>query len=313
MTTQEQLQLLLKLSGLTQAELAARLGVTFAAFNRWVNGKAVPRPKARAAIDELYKEYSGEKQIPATALEAKKGLVFQKRKAHRNVLKGILDNPDIRDQFYLSLTYNSNRIEGSTLSENETAAVLFHNAALPDKSLVEQLEAKNHQAALAYLFQYMADKKPLDEALILKLHGILMNAVRPDAGNYRHHGVRIMGTFVPTLVEKLVEDINRKTDDRIAHIADVHSRFEKIHPFSDGNGRIGRLLMHAMALKTDLSPVVVLQEKKRFYVTYLNKAQMKDDFSLLEDFLCDGLLEGYRIVERELPAAQKKRSTLRPR
>src|SRR3989338_10470275 len=99
MKIQEKLELILKLSGLTQQELAGRLGVTFAALNRWINAKAVPRPKAQEKIDELYKEYSGEKQIPETVIEAKKSLILKKQKDHPNVIKEILDNPDIRDQF----------------------------------------------------------------------------------------------------------------------------------------------------------------------------------------------------------------------
>ena len=307
MKIQEKLQLILNLSGLTQQELAGRLGVTFAALNRWINGKAVPRPKAQEKIDELYKEFSGEKQVPETVIEAKKDIILKKQKDYANVIKKILDNPDIRDQFYLSLTYNSNRIEGSTLSENETAAIMFQNATLPDKALVEQLEVKNHQAALRYLFQYITEDKPINEELILKLHSILMNAIKPDAGNYRYHGVRIMGTDiltanylkVPELMKELVKDIQKKTKDIFSQIADIHSRFENIHPFSDGNGRIGRLLMHAMSLSQNLAPVVILQEKRRLYTTYLNNAQTKDDLSLLEDFVCDAILEGYRVLERK--------------
>ncbi len=307
MTIPEKLRLIMKLSGLTQQELAGRLGVTFAALNRWINGRAVPRPKAQEKIDVVYKEYSGEKQIPASMLEAKEKMAFKKQKGHTNVLKEIMDNPDIRDQFYLSLTYNSNRMEGSTLSENETGAILFQNAVLPNKTLVEQLEVKNHQAALAYVFQHITEKKPLNEEFILKLHSMLMNAIRPDAGSYRNHGVRIMGTYVPTanhlkvpkFMRELVRDIRKGTPKAVfSRIADIHMRFEKIHPFSDGNGRIGRLLMQAMSLRENLAPVVILQEKRRFYVAYLNKAQMKDDLSLLEEFVCEAILEGYRIVER---------------
>ena len=306
MTIREKLQIIQKLSGLTQAELAGRLGVTFAALNRWINGKALPRPKAQAKIDELYKEYSGQKQIPETVLEAKKNLVFLNRKAHKNVLKKITANPDILDQFYLSLTYHSNRIEGSSLSESDTAAILFENAALPNKSLTEQLEAKNHQAVLEYLFKYLGQKLPLNKELILKLHGILMNAIRQDAGVWRNHGVRILGTNVPTanylkipvLMAELIRDINNEHKDIIAHVSFIHARFEQIHPFADGNGRIGRLLMHAMLLKTNLPPAVIKQEKKRLYNAYLNKAQLKGDASLLEDFICDAVLEGYKILKR---------------
>lgn len=306
MTLRDQLKIIQKLSGLTQTELANRLGVTFAAFNRWINEKSIPRRKQLKAIDNLYKEYSGEKQIPKTALQAKKQFVLKIGLKHKNVIKEILENPDIQDQFYLSLTYNSNRIEGSTLSEGETAIILFQKTALPNKSLIEQLEAKNHQTALIYLFKYLMEKKALNENLILKLHGVLMNSIKSDAGIYRNHGVRILGTHIPTanylkipnLMEELIKDINRKKNDAISHIANIHARFEKIHPFSDGNGRIGRLLMHAMAIKANFAPAVVLQEKKQLYAVYLNKAQTKDDQSLLEDFICDATLEGYRILER---------------
>lgn len=308
MTTREKLQFIQRLSGLTQQELARRLGVTFAALNRWINGKAVPRLKAQERIDELYKEYSGENQIPKTVLEAKKGIILKNKKEHGSVSKEIVDNPDIRDQFYLSLTYHSNRIEGSSLSENDTAAILFQNAALPNKSLVEQLEAKNHQAALEYLFGYLISGKTkrLDEKFILKLHSILMNAIRSDAGIWRNHGVRILGTNIPTanylkipaLMADLVKDINRSRKDTVAHVSLMHSRFEQIHPFADGNGRIGRLLMHAMLLEANLPPAVIRQEHKRLYNTYLKKAQLKGDASLLEDFICDAVLDGYRILER---------------
>jgi Fic family protein len=306
MTPRQKLQLILKLSGLTQAQLASRLGVTFAALNRWVNEKASPRPGALQKIDELYKEYSGEKQVPESELAAKKGIIRKTQKRHPGVLKKITGNPDIRDQFYLSLTYHSNRIEGSTLSEGETAAIMFQNAALPNKSIIEQLEVKNHQAALEYLFGYIEEGKPINESLIMKLHGILLNAIHPYAGGYRNHGVRIAGSDVPTanyvrvpdLMKTLVEDVEKETSDAVQHIATIHARFEIIHPFADGNGRIGRLLAHAMALTNDLPPLVILQQDRRRYISYLNKAQIKDDLTLLEDFMCDAILEGYRIVER---------------
>src|SRR3990167_7652092 len=99
MTIKQKLELILKLSGLTQQELAGRLGVTFAALNRWINEKAVTRPKTQGEIDELYKEFSGEKQIPETVIEAKKDIIFKKQKSHASTIKEILDNPDIRDQF----------------------------------------------------------------------------------------------------------------------------------------------------------------------------------------------------------------------
>lgn len=306
MKISEKLKLIQKVSGLTQTELAQKLDVTFAAFNRWVNEQAAPRIKALEKIDELYREYTGQKEIPETTLQAKKKVLFQKSKSF-NALKAILENPDIRDQFLLALTYHSNRIEGSTLSENETAAILFNNASLPNKSLTEQLEAKNHQTALEYLFNYLEEKKPINEKLILKLHSILMNAIRSDAGLYRNHGIRIVGTYVPTanwqgvslLMKKLVRKINSAKNDVISRASSVHAEFEQIHPFADGNGRVGRLLIQAILLSKNLAPAVIRQENKRLYNLYLNKAQLKNDVSLLEDFICEAIFEGYKILERK--------------
>ncbi len=308
MTIRQKLRLLQQLSSLTQEDLADKLGVTFAAFNRWINSKAQPRPKAQERIDELYRRYSGQGHIPTDIRDAKKTILFKKCSKHPRPLHTILHYPDIHDQFVLALTYHSNRIEGSTLSKQETAAVLFDNASLPHKSLTEQLEAKNHQAALEYLFAFSLKNKPLNETLILKLHGILMNGIRSDAGVYRNHAVRIVGAHIPTanflkipfLMKELVRSIQRHTQDTIAHMTTVHARFEQIHPFSDGNGRVGRLLIHAMALRSKLPPAVIRQEQRRFYMRYLEKAQLENDDSLLEDFLCDAFLEGYAILERRI-------------
>ncbi len=303
------LQVIKKLSGLSQEKLAREFSVSFATFNSWINGRSTPREKVLKKIEELYLEYTGQKIIPADELAIKKQDVKNKVRFYTDVLKHILDNPDIHDEFVLALTYNSNSIEGSTLTEAETDAILFRDAVIPDKTLIEHLEAKNHQTALSHLFQYMKESTPalIDEELVLTLHGILMNSIRPDAGNYRSHGVRIVGSGVPTanyvkipiLMSRLFDDIKKTKEDEISSIAAIHSRFEQIHPFSDGNGRVGRLLIHAMALRENLSPAVIKQEKKQLYYTYLNKAQQTGDTSLLEDFICDAMLEGFRILDRK--------------
>ena len=306
MNIQEKLQLIQKLSRLTQTQIAQKINVSFVAFNNWWTGKSTPRKKQQLAIDELYREYTGQKQIPETILLAKKRLIIQKSKG-KNILKKIIFETDIYDRFMLDLTYNSNRIEGSTLSENETAAILFHNKALPDRSLIEQLEAKNHQTALEYLFDYLYKKKRINESLILKIHSILMNGIGSDAGNYRSHGVRILGSNVPTanylkvpsLIKRIVNDINKQNKDIIDQVSIIHSCFEQVHPFADGNGRIGRLLINAMLLKNNIPPAIIKQEDKQLYYTYLNKSQLKDDNSQLQDFICDAILDGYKIIDRK--------------
>lgn len=302
MNTRQKLKFIKERLGLTQTKLAEKFGVSFVAFNNWWTGKSVPRPKTRTAIEDLYLEVTGQKVVPQERLNQKKRHLLQKSSAHKNIIAEILNNPDIRDQIILELTYNSNSIEGSTLSEPETAAIIFDNVALPDKSLAEQLEAKNHQAALEYLFNYLTKGGNIDEALVLKLHGILMNGIRQDAGMYRNHSVRIAGIHlptanylkVPTLVPGIMKEAAKQKRDVIASSAYVHSRFEQIHPFSDGNGRVGRLLINAMLLKANLAPAIIKQQQKQLYYTYLYKSQTSDDQSQLEDFLCNAVTDGYK-------------------
>ena len=96
----------------------------------------------------------------------------------------------------------------------------------------------------------------------------------------------------------LLDKTTKRTYDIISSAALVHSRFEQIHPFSDGNGRVGRILTCAMLLKTNMAPAIIRQEQKQLYYTYLYKAQAKDDQSQLENFLCDAAMEGFKILER---------------
>ncbi len=307
MNTQDKLKIIQKLSGLTQTEIAAKVGVSFVAFNNWWNEKAKPRKKQVEAIDELYRLYTGQKEIPASVLASKKQLLQKRSTRFKSVIEVILKNSDIYDQFLLSLTYNSNKIEGSTLSEDETADIIFNNKSIPNKSIIEQLEVKNHQAALQYLFQYLKNSKKINEELILKLHSILMNGIREDAGMYRNHGVRIVGSNVPTanflkvpvLMKDIVEKISQKKKDEVEHISQIHASFEQIHPFSDGNGRVGRMILTAMLLKSNFAPAVIKQEEKQIYYACLRKAQLQDDSTQLEDFICEAVEFGFEIIERK--------------
>ena len=307
MTIKEKLKIIQTVSGLTQTEIAAKIGVSFVAFNNWWNEKSEPRKKQALVIDEIYKEYTGQNIIPETVLIAKKELIVKESKKYKDILGEILSNPDTYDQFLLSLTYNSNKIEGSTLSEDETADIMFGNKSIPNKSIIEQLEVKNHQAALQYLFNQLEGGRKIDEKLILKLHSILMNGIRDDAGTYRKHGVRIVGSNVPTanylkvpvLMKGVVEGINKKQKDDVTHVSNIHARFEQIHPFSDGNGRIGRLILVAMLMVKNIAPATIKQENKRLYYTSLRRAQLKNDFTQLEDFICNAIMIGFDIIGRK--------------
>lgn len=306
MTTQEKLQIIKILSGLTQTRLATTLGVSFPTLNSWINGRSMPHKGHKEAINNFYRKLTGQKIIPEKSLSAKMDIVLSHSKKCGNILQTILKNPDIYDELMLQITYNTNRIEGSTLTITETADILFENKTLRNKTLTEQLEVKNHQTTLEYLLSYFTKNKKIDEEFILKLHGILMNGIRDDAGLYRHHPVRIVGSNVPTanhlkvpnLMKKLTKKIAQKEKDFISRIVEIHSEFEQIHPFSDGNGRVGRLVMIAMALRENIAPSVILQKNRRSYFKYLREAQLKNNSSPLKEFILDATLLGLKIIQR---------------
>ncbi|MCG2701358.1 Fic family protein [Candidatus Parcubacteria bacterium] len=306
MNVSEKLKIIKMLSGFTQENMAKDLGVSFATLNSWINNKSKPHKSKTELIDKLLSKYTG---IPVSESAGKdvmnkKDIIHKKAKKQKNMLNLILDRTDLYDQLILSLTYNTNRIEGSTLTEDETAAVIFRNETINNKDLIEHLEAKNHQTAIKFLFDYLKTGK-INENLILKLHSLLMSGIREDAGRHRRHGVRIVGSNVPTanylkiseLMAALVKEINKKQVDIIKHAAVIHSKFEQIHPFSDGNGRIGRLILTAMLLLNNLPPAVIRIQEKRLYLNYLRKSQLKNDFTSLEDFICDAIFNGFKIIE----------------
>lgn len=301
----KKLKAIQRIMNMTQTELAMKIGISFVALNSLINGKSQPRVKTLLAINDLFESVTGTKHIPLDALAAKKQIIIAKSKKYTDIVETISKNKPVFDQFLLELTYHTNSLEGSTLTEGETAAILFENSTIVGKTLVEQLEAKNHQTALVYLFNHLQKTKVIGEDLILKLHSILLNSILGNPGIYRRHGVRIVGANLPTanyikvpgLMNELVIDISKSRSDFIAHAAEIHARFEQIHPFPDGNGRIGRLILQAMMLRKNLPPAIIKQDKKVLYLQYLNKAQIVGDQSLLDDFLCDAINEGYKILE----------------
>ena len=148
MTIGQKLRVIQKMLDLNQTELACSFGVSFPTLNSWWNGKSVPRAQKQTLIEELYLEVTGQKVIPNEHLQALKVELQRQSNQYKSVIQEILSHPDIRDQFVLKLTYHSNGIEGSTLTEPDTAAILFDNVALPHKSLTEHMFKYVQQSSL---------------------------------------------------------------------------------------------------------------------------------------------------------------------
>jgi len=302
MTIREKLSLLEQLSGGTQTKLAESLHVSFVTYNRWRSGKAIPRKDAEKRIDRALATFGFVPDTTATVSVAKKTIITTKQISEKKLLTHILKRPDLLDELSLHVAYNSNAIEGSTLSLGETARIIFKKETIPNKTLVEQLEARNHDRALRFVLAELKNGVPVSESLLCATHRILLSGIRDDAGRYRTHPVRIVGSFVPTANHLRVPELVRSLfarklgGDTVARVAIFHADFEKIHPFSDGNGRVGRLLLLAQLLKYNIAPAIIPQKKRKAYYSSLQKAQLDGDYEQLEEYICDAILAGYHLL-----------------
>jgi Fic family protein/DNA-binding XRE family transcriptional regulator len=301
MNYSKQLNAILKASGWSQEELARRLGVSFVTLNSWVNTRSEPRKKAIDTIRTLYYEILGADSLDVGALEELKESVNNLKA----VVSKIVEDEEVLNKLILNLTYHTNTIEGSTMTLDDTKQVLFNNKTLTNRTQVEQAEARNHRAALLWILDELQRKGfVIDEDTVKGLHLRLMNGIMDNAGEYRNHGVRIMGAHVtianylkvPTLIEELIGSLVQNSKDPINELSTTHATFEKIHPFSDGNGRVGRLLMLAQALKLGYVPPLVLKERKFAYYKYLELAQTKDNSIPLQLFIAESMVAANQLL-----------------
>lgn len=297
-------QILVK-TGWPQARLADEIGVTFATINRWINGHRKPHPAQLRQIDRLFKELVGLVPVPVDQVQkAIQSVEEQKKKCPP--IKEIFKNQKVVDEFLLELTYNSDAIEGSTLTKKETEAIIFDKAILKDKELIEHLEAVNHSEILKDIFLQKI-KAPIHEELIRAMHKSLMQGIRSDAGEYAKHQRGIRGTNLalthPDDIRDEMSGLLRRANcfkkHPLVHIASIHADFEMIHPFGDGNGRIGRLLMVIQLVSKGFAPCLIRSQEKAQYYEYLEFAQKKDE-SLLVVFLAESILKGYKLMEKVL-------------
>ena len=216
----------------------------------------------------------------------------------------------------VNFSYNSNKIEGSRLTSDQTEAIFDTSSFIPKSNdlieLDDLIEVKNHFK----LFDYVLDNvdKKLTKEIIIEMNKILKrNTSDEDNPRYNVGGfkvvpniigvVNIIDTTAPEEVEEAIETLlneyNSKSNVTLENIIDFHYKFEKIHPFGDGNGRVGRIIMFKECLKNNIMPFIVLDEDKTYYMRGLKEYEHDKMFLIdtikheqdLYESVCEKLLD----------------------
>jgi len=191
----------------------------------------------------------------------------------------------IKESMTLEWTYNSNSIEGNTLTLQETKMVIEEGFTIKGKSLREHFEAINHQDAIDYIENLVSENYVLTEKDILNVHELVLKQIEKEfAGRFRTSGVRISGAnFVPPnalkiseYIIELIDWVNTSDLDIVLKSAIFHHRFVWIHPFFDGNGRTVRLVFNLLLMQDGYPPAIILKNDRKKYYDALNQANNGD-------------------------------------
>ena len=292
-SSQEQVKFIIEMGGMTQADIARVLEIDYKTVNRWINENKIPHSGYRQKLYELFIQ-----KVDLTLL------ISKIKKTCKNPLRAIKDDPEIYNRFLVALTYNSNAIEGSTLTEKDTEKIIIQGNVLANKGQKEQQEAINHKIALEFVFSKVKKDFKIDGDFILDVHRMIMHGINKDAGKLRKVNVAIKGLqkklphyqFVPQLFKEFVSDVNKYEGNIIKKIAINHYEFEEMHPFTDGNGRVGRLVSIAQLLSKGFPPSVIQnKDRERYYYAL----QMGDihRFEVIAQFLAESILKGYAVIK----------------
>ena len=289
----EKIKLYRELNKMTQNEIADILEVSTATISKYETGTLEPNIESlkrlaetfNITVDELIKD---EEKFDVSKINVLDVLREQKEMK----LKG-----NLYHNTQITFAYNTNHIEGSKLTEDQTRYIYETNTLLAEKDSITDLddilETANHFKLVDYMLD-MADKK-LTENMIKDFHKILKEGTsdsRKDwfaAGDYKKLPNEVGGlkTTEPKNVEKDMKKLLEWYEDlkhvTINEIIEFHAKFEKIHPFQDGNGRVGRIIAFKECLKNNIVPFIILDKEKLFYYRGLNQYQTNKEKGYLID------------------------------
>ncbi len=208
-----------------------------------------------------------------------------------------LDNQKYALDLCVRMAYHSTAIEGNTLTQDETASILLDDYIPKQMNMREFYEVKNYKQVLKCLIESLNAKKQLNPKLIKHFHALCLENLLENKGEFKKIPNVIIGaTFetlppyqVPTAMQEWCNNLyyrfdNAKNDDdKLQAILESHIHFEKIHPFSDGNGRIGRLLIVYSCIEQNLPPAIIQKDSKAQYISIIRNNDIQNFMSMAKD------------------------------
>lgn len=208
---------------------------------------------------------------------------------------------ELQQRYQVRFTYHSNALEGNTLTQSETELVLTKGITIGGKTLQEHLEVIGHAEAIDYVEMLAQQTTRLAEWEICQIHNLILRKIHPEeAGRYRILDVQATGTgyvYPPHyLLSELMTDFVtwlNSSDAQALHpvlyAAEAHHRFVSIHPFRDGNGRTGRLLMNLLLLQAGYPIAIIADQNRQQYIEALMQGQQSEDWEPFYRLILDAV------------------------
>lgn len=197
------------------------------------------------------------------------------------------DINDLFDRFTVNFTYESNAIEGNSLTLKDVAIVIFENKTVEGKDMREVYETKNSRRAVDLLLN---KKIKISHEGIIKLHRIVMQDIEKESGYKKLPNIILGSNLKTSSPEKVYQDMSeliswydkhRQKMHPLQLAAIFHGKFEKIHPFKDGNGRVGRFLLNAILVNESYPPLIIRKTQRVSYLHALHAFDQKTDIPLV--------------------------------
>lgn len=194
---------------------------------------------------------------------------------------------EYKNDLLVRMAHHSTVIEGNTLTQEDTTSILIYGYIPKGMNEREYYEVKNYKKVFSFLLEA---EKEISSTLMKQYHKLIMENLRDDNGQFKKTGNMVIGAdfeptkpyLVPSMIENWCNNLkyrleNTKTlEEKVEATLEQHIQFEKIHPFPDGNGRTGRLLIIHSCLKEGMPPIIIPKEEKGKYISLLQSEDIKE-------------------------------------